>query len=618
MYLRIRLLGPLEVTRGGRPLEIPAGRQRTLLATLALRAGDLVPTDEIAARLWDTPPPATAGTSIRGRIRRLRATLGGDGDAPSPIVAGPAGYRLAPEAVTVDLHAFRKLAARASAADSPATAYRLLDRALALWRGTPLATVPGKALRGETVPVLEEERLAAAHRRFALGLTIGRAAELVPELRAVLADHPLREDFWAQLMRALYRSGRQAEALRAFETCRRALRRGPGTAPGEELRQLHRWVLGHDERLLGTRSRRAGAVPARPVPRGASRNVPRQLPSPVSPFTGRDAVLRAMDRAMDDRAGSIRPLVLCGAAGVGKTALAVHWAHRRGDRYPDGQVYLDLRGYAPGDPLSPGTALAAALAGLGLPPEGIPPGNAARGVLLRALLANRRALLILDNAHSAAQVRPLLPDRGSAALITSRNRLTELTADGTAQRLHLDALTTEQTTDLLRRLIAPVADETPARDLAALSGFCGGLPLAVRVVAEHAARHGGLGPARMLAQLSVRSDAVTAFPVGEARTELPTVLSWSFAALSPGAVDLARHLARSRGPAVGARGIARRLGTSVEAAGRLLDELTEVHLLTRPAPGRYRPGHGLMMTRGRPVPAMPGTPVPGPWETPPS
>jgi len=364
-------------------------------------------------------------------------------------------------------------------------AEQLLGEAQKLWRGDALADVPSELLRRDEVPRLEELRLQAAEWRMEAALRQGRHAELVAELRSLTACYPLREHFHGQLMLALVRCGRQAEALDAFQCARNLMISELGTQPGVELRELHQRILEEDATL---------AVPASaPQPAGghAEAVTPRELPAPATHFSGRAGELTALT-ALLDRAGEHAPgsviSAIVGTAGVGKTALAVSWAHQVAGRFPHGQLYVNLRGFDPGRPMTAADALAGFLRSLGVSGPDTPVEEHERAARYRSLLAGRRMLVVLDNASEVEQVRPLLPGTPSCAVVvTSRDVLAGLVARDGAERLHLDLLPLADAVGLLRRLIGARVDADP--DVAAeLAVQCCQLPLAIRMAAELAAR----------------------------------------------------------------------------------------------------------------------------------
>ncbi|MGA8461579.1 MAG: BTAD domain-containing putative transcriptional regulator, partial [Streptosporangiaceae bacterium] len=355
---------------------------------------------------------------------------------------------------------------------------------LSLWRGEPLADIPSEWLAARDVPRLTELRLQATEAWIEADLQLGRHERVIAELRRLTTVHPFRERLHAQLMLALYRDGRQAEALAAFQRVRRALLRELGVEPGPDLGLLQQQILTADPALtpsaqLGQRRATLSASLPADVP------VPRQLPALVPNFVGRAGELHALTSCAGETGERTAAVwAVTGTAGVGKTATVVAWAHQVADRFPDGQIYVDLRGYDPAEPLPVTEALAGFIRALGWAGRDLPASAAERAALYRSLLSGRRALVLLDNARSAEQVRPMLPGTpGCAAVVTSRDALSGLVARDGAQRLELDVLPAADAAALLSSLIGARAQANPGA-VRQLSAQCAWLPLALRVAAE--------------------------------------------------------------------------------------------------------------------------------------
>ena len=401
------ILGPLLVHDGETHVDVPKGRQRVLLAALLLHTGKPVSADALAEAVWDRAAPPGADVTLRSHVLRLRRVLGPR--AGARLVTCSPGYLLQAQDDEVDLLRFRRLCrdgGGAARAGAWGRAHVLLGEALDLWRGAPLADIPSESLRQNEIQDLEALRLQAEEWRTDAALHLGGHAELVPGLHSLTAQHPLRERFHGQLMLALYRCGRQAEALAAYQHARNILIEELGTEPGPELQDLHQQILSADPALAINDS----TPPAEAEP---ARITPRELPPAVPGFTGRAAELRALTKLLD-RSGTqggeaVVISAIGGTAGVGKTALAVHWAHQAAGQFPDGQLYVNLRGYDPGQPMpaSGRTGRVPARAGGSRP--GHPARSHERAARYRSLLAGKRMLVVLDNAGSADQVRPLLP-----------------------------------------------------------------------------------------------------------------------------------------------------------------------------------------------------------------
>ncbi|MEV0681871.1 BTAD domain-containing putative transcriptional regulator [Actinosynnema sp. NPDC050436] len=476
------LLGPVEVLLDGRRVPVRAGKHRALLAALALRAGRVVPVHELVAFLWGDDPPARTRGTLQTYVMRLRQLLGD----PSLIRTTSDGYRLVVAPEQVDVHRFATatgLARQAARRGDAAHAAQLYAEALGLWRGPALADVPSEALRHDEVPRLAGLLLAAHEEHNDVELELGRHERLVPVLRGLTADHPLHERFWAQLILALYRGSRQAEALAAFRRVDRLLAEQLGVDPGPELRRLHQAILTGDPAL---------AVPAAPT----GPDVPDLLPPDVPGFVGRDADAERITAlvAPDGGTGTAVPVVvLAGPPGVGKTALAVRLGHLLRHRFPDGRLYADLRGHGRGPAPTPAEVLTRFLRALGVPPEQIPVDQDEQGSLFRSLLAGRRVLLVLDDAAAPDQVRPLLPGTaGCPVLVTGRDDLRGLIAVDGARRVALDVLPAPEALAVLGRS-GPAAEQ--------LAEHCGRLPLALVVAA---ASLGGGSISRYLDRLGGR------------------------------------------------------------------------------------------------------------------
>jgi DNA-binding SARP family transcriptional activator len=499
----LRVLGPVEVRRPSGWTGQGTPQQRLLLAALALRAGQVIPLDELIDTVWDARPPRSARASLQALVTRLRAVLAGF--PGGGLQRRGEGYRLALEPELVDVHRFRSLAkAGREAPDGPAAA-EAFGRALALWRGPALADLPPTARVEAIRSRLTDERLAVAGDRIGCLLACGREQQAAAELPALLAAHPLAERLAALLMRALYRCGQRADALRLFRETRDRLASELGVEPGPELQRVHQRILaGEPDPAASQAGMPVGSPADSPVgsPAGTvagARVVPRQLPAAAPHFAGRAEELATLDK-LTAAASAAAVCAVVGAAGTGKTALALHWAHRAATGFPDGQLYVDLGGPRPAgravrheDAGTRGEAVRGFLHALGVRAPHIPDSLAAQTALYRSLLAGKRMLVVLDNASSAAQVRPLLPgDGGCPVLITGRGGLSGLAAAEGAHLLRLDALPSEDAYQLLVGRLGEeraVAEPAAAAELAAL---CGGLPAALVAVAGLVATRPGI------------------------------------------------------------------------------------------------------------------------------
>jgi DNA-binding SARP family transcriptional activator/Tfp pilus assembly protein PilF len=600
----IRLLGPMQLRLRDRVVDAGPPQQRKLLAALAVDAGRPVAAAVLVDRVWDKAPPSGAHAALYSHISRLRRLLhtgdegGGDrpgtGAADQPpvrLVRRAAGYVLELDPQQVDLHRFRHLAATARQAESTDTERaNLLDEALRLWSGPPLADLPGEwAARMRTG--WQQERLDAAVQWADACLRLGRSEQMIGPVRQLLDDYPLAEPLVEILMRALAAAGRDAEALDCYAAMRARLADELGVEPGPQLRAVHQALL------RGELDRPASpAAPSPPAVAAAPPVVPAQLPADVGAFTGRQAELAALDRLLipgdgADGAGGHAALVISavsGTGGVGKTALAVRWAHRARGSFPDGQLYVNLRGYDPQQPVSPGDALTRFLNALGVTGTDVPLDEDERAARYRTATAGRRMLIVLDNASTADQVRPLLPGTDSCVVVvTSRDSLSGLVALHGAHRLELDRLPIAEAVALLRRLLGSRVDAEPAAAVT-LAEQCARLPLALRVAADLAATQ----PARPLAGLVAdladqqrRLDLLNAG--GDARAAVRAVFSWSYQHLSAEAARAFRLLGLQPGPDIDAYAAAALLDTDLPHAHRLLDALALAHLIEPTTPGRH-------------------------------
>jgi DNA-binding SARP family transcriptional activator/Tfp pilus assembly protein PilF len=598
--MEFHLLGPLLVRRDGAVVPVPAGQQRALLAALLLNAGRVVPADELAEALWGSEPPRSMRASLQNCVMRLRRSLADDGH--SRIATEPDGYLIHVGDGELDVDRFESslaAAREAMRAGSWADAADRLRAALSLWRGEPLRGVASDLLALREAPRLAEMRLQALEARIEADLHLGRHAEAIVELRKLAAAHPLRERLHGLLMLALYRDGQHAGALAAYQAARSVLLSELGAEPGHQLRQLQQQILAADPVLAAPdpaaaangRPAPAGTQPGPPAPVVPAPVVPRQLPGAVAHFTGRVAELAALASMARSAAGTSQAVVIsaiAGTAGVGKTALAVHWAHQAAGQFPDGQLYVNLRGYDPGQPMPAEDALSGFLHALGVPGQNIPADVDERAALYRSLLAGRRMLVMLDNAGSVEQVRPLLPAAiGCAAVVTSRDALAGLVARDGACRLDLDLLPLPDAVDLLAALTGGRAAADPGA-AAALAARCAGLPLALRVAAELAATRPAASLADLAAELADHQRRLDLLDAdGDPRTAVRAVFSWSYRHLDPETARGFRLLGLHPGTEFDGYAAAALMGTTLERACHLLEVLARGYLIHPVGADRY-------------------------------
>ncbi|MGC4975434.1 BTAD domain-containing putative transcriptional regulator [Streptomyces sp. DT199] len=597
--MRFGLLGPPVlfhgVQDGGRSSgryearAIASPKSRALLAALLLDAGRAVSVESLKDALWGGEPPVSAQASLHNHITRLRRLL----DAPGRLRTVPSGYVLRIDEGELDVHVFDAHVTEARAAHTGRDWRRVVREcagALALWRGAPLAGMPPEVGGYAFAQRLCEARLLLLEWRYDAELALGgpRLHELVPELAALTGEYPLREVYHRQLMLALHRTGRQAEALAVHRELRTRLVGRLGIEPGPAVREAHVEVLrgaAGERDSKGARDSDGSGEPGRPNPS------PAQLPPPPSHFIGRTAVRDALARTLT-APDPYPTAVISGMAGVGKSALALHVAHQLAERFPDGQLHLHLHGATPGmTPLTPAQALTTLLRDLGTEPCRIPEAPEAAAALLRSLLAPTRTLLVLDDAASAAQVRPLLPGgAGCGVIVTSRSPLTAL--DGAA-RFPLAPLSDGESADLLRR--ASGRDGLDGTDAARLLvELTGRLPLALRVVAARLAARRALTPDALAGQLAAADVRLHHLEYDDLSVRRSLAVAHDALAASEREADrdAARTLCRIGAldlPTYGAPLLARLAGTGEHRTEAALDRLLDVALLEETTYGRYAP-----------------------------
>ena len=589
--MEFQILGPLEVVSEGGRLPLDRRQLRLLLAVLLCHAGQPVSPDRLIDALWGSEPLPSAGSNLHVYVHRLRKALGTD----RIVGRGGAGYTLSVLPGELDAARFIELGTdgqTALAAGDMGRADRRLREALALWRGDPFSDLDGEPALREEIARLTEHRLIFLEHRIDADLGLGRHADLIPELSALTGEYPYRERFSWQLMLALYRSDRQADALAAYRAARRLLTRELGLEPGPALRELESAILRGDPGLdPPDHAVLAMAAPAAPpaAERLDGHNRPAQLPASIADFTGRESELKWLDEMVQQSAPDGVPItIVTGTAGVGKTALAVHWSHKIANRFPDAQLYVNLRGYDPGEPIQPIRALGGFLAALGIPADRIPVETDEAASLYRSMLSGRNVLVVLDNAGSADQVRPLLPGSSCClVLVTSRDRLAGLVAREGARTLSLDVMPSDEAVDLLARVLGPerICAELPAT--VELAAACGRLPLALRISAANLADQ----PHRSIAEHRdelMAGDRLAALEIdGDAQTAVGAAFDQSYATLSDDSRRTFRRLGLVPGADFTAEVAAALLDVPGPAATRLMSRLADAHLVERTGPGRF-------------------------------
>lgn len=581
-----RLLGPVEAWQAGKRIEFGQPRQRSVAAVLLTEANRVVPTGTLIERVWGEQPPASARSALYSYLTRIKTIIGPlhtEGE-PVRLARASGGYLLQVGADAVDLHRFTRLVDQARAADDPGQAAAAWAAGLELWRGDPYQELASPWL-DQMRDTLRQRWLAVVLDRNDVELARGRHADLLSELTGLTDQYPFDERLAGQLMLAAYRCGRQAEALEHYQAVRRRLADDLGIGPGPSLSALNEQLLRNDPAL---------ATPAGPVAGESDRPgvLPAQLPRDGSGFVGRAEALARLDALLLEpgatpATGAI--VVITGSAGVGKTALGLHWAHRAAHRFPDGQLYVNLRGFdATSTVMDPGEAVRRFLEALGVSVRSIPADLDAQAALLRSCLAGRRILMVLDNARDTTQIRPLLPGSGSCAVVvTSRNQLTGLIAADGAQPLHLDVLGHDESRRLLvARLGAGRAGVEPAA-VDAIIGCCARLPLALALAAARAVMQPQLALRAVADELRDARQRWITLAADDPSNDVQAVFSWSYEALTPAAGRLFRLLGLHPGPDIAIPAAAGLAASAPGTVRALLTELVRSSLLVEHATGRY-------------------------------
>lgn len=579
------LLGAFEARFAGTAVPIRAAKHRVLLASLLLEPNRTVTTSTLVARLWDDDLPEDVHRTVQNYVMRLRRTLGAhDPDGGELIVTRPGGYAVEIPESAVDVHRFTRMMADAATLGDPAAASAAIHEALRLWRGDALMDVPSPSLHRGTVPALDEGRLAAVERQVEADLRLGRYDALVGQLQSLTSRYPLRERFWAQLMYSLDGAGRQGEALAAYLKIRRVLADQLGVEPGPDLREAHRRVLEADHPPITARGR-APEIAPRSVP------VPKQLPPEVADFTGRaDEVARIVD-LLGGSSARARVVVITGQGGIGKTTLAVHAAHRLAENYPDGQLFVDLHGYG-AKQRGPREVLAPFLRALGVAESALPDDVEERCALLRSLLADRRMLIVLDNAASCEQVTALLPAApGCAALVTSRVRLSSLPGMAGWSTIELDVMTGHEAHALFADIVGVERLRAEPAQVRAVLEHCGGLPLALRIAAAKLVDRPHWPVAELNGRLADAKRRLSELSHGA--MDVRSTVDLSYRMLAPDAQALFRRIGLLETPSfpgwIAAALLDRDLATASDILEQLVDaRLVEARKVDGPEQARYR------------------------------
>jgi DNA-binding SARP family transcriptional activator len=584
--VQFSLLGPVRARRGLAELDVGPRQQRAILALLLVRANQLVTVDGMIDLLWDRDPPGSSVNIIHKYIGCIRRLLEPDLAARASgrwLTRHGDAYRLAADEHMSDLIAFRRGVKDARSAHAEGRPSAALDRwleALGLWRGACGEDLWLHGRNRDYFAAVDQEHAAAVTRAADAALASAQPARILALLSQAALDEPLNESLQARLMLVLAATGQQASALSHYEDVRKRLSEELGVDPGAEMRAAHGQVLRQEipapaagNAASGSRSR--GPTPLVP---------PAQLPADLPTFAGREAELAQLSEMLSPASCAI-----VGMAGIGKTTFAIHWAHRVANRFHDGQLHINLRGFDSSDPaLAPADALRTLLCSLGVPAGDIPDGLDARAGLYRSILAGRRVLIVLDNARDVQQVRPLLPSgAGCLVIVTSRNPLTGLAMTEGARLLTLNLPSVLTASEVLERRLGldRVALEPAA--VADIIESCGRLPLALAAVAARAAAHPDFTLASIAADLRRTPGRLDAFVAAGVAADARAAFSWSYDRLSPQASRLFRLLPLQQEAEITPAASASLLGVPPQEANRLVVELADVALLTEHRPGRY-------------------------------
>lgn len=581
--ITITIFGQLRISHDGHELAPGPLRHRIVLAQLICAAGRVISIDSLIDALWENEEPPSAVNQVHRIVGKLRRALepGLPPHAAGRIIqAAGAGYRLAPDAVRCDLYELRTLVSQAEtavAADDLAAGTDCYARAVKLARGMLFGGLsPGMAHRPE-FEAIEQERVATAIAAADLAITASCSAQTLATLVAVAASARLNEPLHARLISLLGVSGRRAEGLSMFDTMRRRLAEELGVDPGAELVRAHHELLASDFSPSG---RSGNSTP---------RSRPAQLPRPLPGFAQRSDAAIVLAEGGSDRGGTV-VIAIGGMGGIGKTALAVHWAHQVIDDYPDGQLYVNLRGFDPtNQPVEPGDALNTLLHSLGQSPAEMAELTIdAQAARYRSAIAGRRMILILDNARDSDQVRPLLPGSPQClVLVTSRNRLAGLVAREGARFVPLGRLTPPEARTLLAHRLSASRIAAEPQAVSAIIDGCAGLPLALSIVASRIATNPEVPIKEQVSRLFGPTSGLDLLSLGEGRDDVRSVFSWSYAALPADGARLFRLLGAHPGPDFSLTSVANLLGVPAATAQRIAGGLVNAHMLTSTAADRY-------------------------------
>ncbi|GAA3439143.1 AfsR/SARP family transcriptional regulator [Kutzneria kofuensis] len=571
MSAEFGLLGEVVVAVHGQAVDPGPAKQRCVLAALAMDVNQLVTADQLIERVWGTQCPPRARATLSSYVSRLRGVLAATDAAE--LVRRPAGYVLNADESLIDVHRFRLLTTRARSMDDENAAAALTE-AIGLWRGEPLAGLDGDWASFER-DRLRQQLLAAECDLTDVMLRLGHSGSLVSELATRTTRHRLNERIAAQYLLALYRDGRVADALGHYQLVRARLIEELGTEPSAALQSLHRQILDLDPALTASRPA-AGEIAV----------IPRQLPAPPAPFVGREADMARLDEVFDTGRAVVIS-TLAGTGGIGKTWLALHWAHRRLDRFPDGQLFVDLRGFGPDDTrMDPAVALRGFLGALGVSRSAVPADAHAQEAMFRSLVAGKRMLIVIDNVADAAQVTPLLPGSSSCTVvITSRTALTSLVSRHGARHLSLDVLGDAESLALLTERLGPARIDADRDAALELVRFCTGFPLALAIIAGRALVADTVPLGKFVAEL--QATGLAALDDTDPAGSLGAVLSWSLRALDPVDRTVFGLLGLAPGPDIALPAAANLTGLSPAATEHALRRLEDASLVRRDDHDRF-------------------------------